>query len=144
MHTLNQLSEQISVQHPNLAASVDKVYGTISNLYYGIEGDRYPERKVLSLREMLKGGIKRVDHIEFYLAFFPEDLRAAFLIKLAMKFKGLDEQWLQTHRSLAATGDSPVEDRQQIDFLYGLFISWIDDNLPLVMNGSYVSRGGWF
>ena len=146
MDTIQELSAQLSTEHPELCRAVEKVASEITELYYGAQSIEYNSngRPFLSREVMKRANSKRIDHVEFFLAFFTPDLRAAFLIKLALKFKNLSGVWYNIHNSFSDKASSEESDREQVEFLHALFIQWIDENLPKVMEGSYQSRGNWF
>lgn len=146
METIHDLSELLSVEHPELARAVDKIVFEISGLNYGVISDEQNSfgRHFLTRQVMKRATARRVDHVEFFMAFFPVDLRAAFLIKISIKFQTLGESWLKAHHAFADHTTSLQADREQVEYLHSLFMQWIDDNLPLVMDGTYQSKGGWF
>ena len=77
METIHDLSELLSVEHPELARAVDKVVFEISGLNYGVISDEQNSfgRYFLTRQVMKRATAKRVDHVEFFMAFFPSSPR---------------------------------------------------------------------
>ncbi len=146
METVDELSELLSIEHPELALAVDKAISDISGFNYGVVTTEQNSigRAILTSSVMKRANEKRIDNVEFYMSFFPLDLRAAFLIKISMKFSTLRDNWLKVHNAFADHTTTLKDDLDQVIYLHALFMEWIDDNLPEVMAGTYESRGGWF
>ncbi len=146
MDTIGELSDQLSLEHPELDEAVSKIFKEISDLYYGVNTHLTNKngRPFLSRDVMKAANLKRIDHTEFFMAYFKPELRAAFLIKLSMEFRKMQEVWYYQHHSKADTLFSADSDKGQITYLNHLFTKWIDDALPLVMEDKYQCMGGWF